>query len=136
MRNVFASCRRLRAIFVAFLFLVPTTSALLAARWRSAAQSTKATIKSSTVIKTNYLIYNPDYDRETTKLNRAQELLQQGKSIAIITGKEFEAMLSGTVPPEETTSPVTVAVASKQKIAPELNGTETLNELVGKWFDL
>ena len=93
------------------------------------------TIKSSTVIKTNYLIYNPDYDRETTKLKRAQELLQQGKSIAIITGKEFEAMLSGTVPPEQTTSPVTVAVASKQKIAPELNGAETVKELVGKWFD-
>lgn len=55
------------------------------------------TVKSSTVIKTNYLIYNPDYDHETIKLKRAKELLQKGKSISIITGKEFESMLSGTV---------------------------------------
>lgn len=38
-------------------------------------------IKSSTVLKTDFLVFNPDFDHETTKLKRAKELISQGKNI-------------------------------------------------------
>ena len=43
------------------------------------------TVKSSVVLKTDILIYNPDYDHETTKLKRAKELNAEGKNIKIVT---------------------------------------------------
>lgn len=64
------------------------------AKYESLIYRAGGTVKSSTVLKTNYLIYDPDYGYETAKLKRAKELNQQGKNITIITGKEFEAMLS------------------------------------------
>ena len=46
-------------------------------------------VKSSTVLKTNYLVYNPAYDHETVKLKRAKEHIAQGKDIVILTEDEF-----------------------------------------------
>ena len=43
------------------------------------------TVKSSTVLKTDYLIYNEDYDHETTKLKKAKELISSGKNIVLMT---------------------------------------------------
>ena len=47
------------------------------------------TVKSSTVLTTNYLVFNPDYGRVTTKLSRAKELILRGKPIIILTEQEF-----------------------------------------------
>ena len=47
------------------------------------------TVKSSVVLKTDILVYNPDYDHETTKLKRAKELNENGKKIKIITLDTF-----------------------------------------------
>ncbi len=46
-------------------------------------------VKSSTVLNTDYVIYNPNYDHETTKLRRAKELISRGKQIVLLTGEEF-----------------------------------------------
>ena len=46
-------------------------------------------IKSSTVLNTDYLVYNENYSHETVKLKRAKELNSQGKNIVIITYKEW-----------------------------------------------
>lgn len=53
-------------------------------------------IKRSVVLKTDYVIYNPEYGHETVKLQRAKELNEQGKSIKILTISEFCEMLSKT----------------------------------------
>ena len=42
------------------------------------------TVKSSVVLKTDILVYNPGYDHETTKLKRAKELNECGKNIKIV----------------------------------------------------
>ena len=47
------------------------------------------TVKSSTVLATDYVVYNPDYGHETTKLKRAKELIARGKPITILTEEEF-----------------------------------------------
>jgi NAD-dependent DNA ligase len=47
-------------------------------------------IKSSVVLKTNYLIVNSEYDHETAKYLKALELLEQGKNIAIISEQQFK----------------------------------------------
>ncbi|MEE0965555.1 MAG: leucine-rich repeat protein [Bacilli bacterium] len=46
-------------------------------------------VKSSTVLKTNYVVYNPNYDGETTKMKKAKELIGKGKSIELLTLKQF-----------------------------------------------
>lgn len=46
-------------------------------------------LKSSVVLKTNYVIYNPYYNRETVKLKRAHELIEKGKPIQLLTVSEF-----------------------------------------------
>ena len=51
--------------------------------------SSGGTIKGSVVLKTDILVYNPDYDHETTKLKRAKELNKSGKGIKILTMEEF-----------------------------------------------
>ena len=38
-------------------------------------------VKSSTVLKTDYLIYDPGYGQETAKLKRAKELIRKGKNM-------------------------------------------------------
>ncbi len=48
-------------------------------------------VKSSTVLATDYVVYNPDYGHETTKLKRAKELIARGKPITILTEEEFLA---------------------------------------------
>jgi len=52
-------------------------------------------VKSSTVLKTDYLIYNDEYDHETTKLKRAKELIEEGKSITLMTYNDFLRKISG-----------------------------------------
>lgn len=46
-------------------------------------------VKSSVVLNTNYVVYNPDYDHETVKLKRAKELIEKGKPIRMLTTSEF-----------------------------------------------
>ena len=50
-------------------------------------------VRSSTVLDTNYLVYNEYYDHETTKLRRARELQEQCKEIQIITYEAWLDML-------------------------------------------
>ncbi len=50
-------------------------------------------VKSSTVLKTDYLIYNGQLGLGTKKYNRAIELNQQGKDISILTEQEFLSMI-------------------------------------------
>lgn len=51
-------------------------------------------VKSSTVLKTNYLVVQEDYDHQTKKYTRALELKAQGKPIAIISEKQFYSLAS------------------------------------------
>lgn len=46
-------------------------------------------VKSSVVLKTDYLVVNEDYGRQTTKYDRAVELNEQGKDIGIIALSDF-----------------------------------------------
>ena len=61
-------------------------------------------IKGSVVLKTNFVIYNPYYDHETTKLKKAKELIAKGKPISLLTVSEFCKRLisdkSGNVTPQ------------------------------------
>ena len=52
-------------------------------------KSNGGVIKSSVVLKTNYVVYNPDYPHETTKLRRAKELIAAGKPIQLLMVSEF-----------------------------------------------
>ena len=45
------------------------------------------------VVSLNYLIYNPDYDHETTKYTRAKEQIEKGKPVQIITFEQFKKSL-------------------------------------------
>lgn len=47
------------------------------------------TVKSSTVLKTDYLVYNENYDHETTKVAKAKELKASGKKIVLMTYSEW-----------------------------------------------
>lgn len=61
-------------------------------------------IKDSVVLKTNFVIYNPYYDHETTKLKKAKELIAKGKPITLLTVSDFCKILisgkSGNVNPQ------------------------------------
>ena len=46
-------------------------------------------VKSSVVLKTNYVVYNPNYGWETVKLKKAKELIEKGKPIQLLTTSEF-----------------------------------------------
>ena len=54
-------------------------------------------VKNSTVLKTDYLLYNGKDGIGTKKYSRAVELNQQGKNIAILTGDEFLKMVDGDI---------------------------------------
>lgn len=45
------------------------------------------------VVSLDYLIYNPDYDHETTKYTRAKEQIEKGKPVQIITFDDFKRSL-------------------------------------------
>lgn len=45
------------------------------------------------VVSLSYLIYNPDYDHETTKYTRAKEQIEKGKPVQIITFEQFKKSL-------------------------------------------
>ena len=51
-------------------------------------------VKSSVVLTTNYLVYNPEYGHETVKLKRAKELIASGKDIAIMTLEGFYSLMN------------------------------------------
>lgn len=68
-------------------------------RYTEIIENSGGIVKSSTVLKTNYLIYNPNYDHETTKMKRAKELNKKGSSICIITELMFEEALNRNEPP-------------------------------------
>ena len=52
-------------------------------------------IRSSTVLDTDYLIYDPDHGIETTKYKRAKELNQtKGKNIQFLTVEQFDALVN------------------------------------------
>ena len=46
-------------------------------------------VKSSTVLKTDYLIVMEEYDHKTSKYNKAMELKEKGKDLYIIGSKRF-----------------------------------------------
>ena len=46
----------------------------------------------------DYLVYNPDYERETTKLRDARALKKEGKDVKIITFDEFKELLMKNAP--------------------------------------
>ena len=51
-------------------------------------------VKSSTVLKTDYLIFDERFGRDTTKYNRALGLNANGYDIQIIPGKQFKKWIS------------------------------------------
>ena len=48
------------------------------------------TVRKSTVLNTDYLVYNADYDHETVKLRKARELKEKGSGIEILTTEEWK----------------------------------------------
>mgnify|MGYP004675622569 CR=1 FL=1 len=78
-------------------------------------------VKSSVVLKTNYVIYDPCYGYETTKLQKARELIAKGKPIQLLTVSEFCKKLitsaDGTVLPKpekkESSVPTTLVECKK-----------------------
>ena len=87
------------------------------------------TVKSSTVLKTNYLVYNPDYDHETVKLKRAKELSAQGKDIMILTEEEFLRKIETAI--GSGSEPIEPAVL-EWKYSMLQDGTIRLDDYLGK----
>ncbi|MBR5187075.1 MAG: leucine-rich repeat protein, partial [Clostridia bacterium] len=56
-------------------------------------QSLGGIVKSSTVVKTDYLIVMEEYNRVTTKYQKAKELQAQGKNLAIISSATFYSLI-------------------------------------------
>lgn len=50
-------------------------------------------IKSSVVLKTDYVVVMEDYDHKTSKYLKAKELQEKGKTIAVISSKQFYKLL-------------------------------------------
>ena len=71
------------------IFVLTGFSDVAEAEYTRQITSAGGTVKSSTVLTTDYLVYNPDYGRETTKLKRAKKLIARGKPITILTEREF-----------------------------------------------
>ena len=62
----------------------------------------------------NYLVYNPDYGRETTKLRDAKALIAEGKDVKIITMEQFKELLfSATVSQNASATKKTPDTAKK-----------------------
>lgn len=51
------------------------------------------TERKSTVLNTDYLVYNADYDHETVKLRKARELKEKGSGIEILTTEEWKKLI-------------------------------------------
>ncbi|MFR1582380.1 MAG: BRCT domain-containing protein, partial [[Eubacterium] siraeum] len=51
------------------------------------------TVRKSTVLNTDYLVYNADYDHETVKLRKARELKEKGSGIEILTTEEWKKLI-------------------------------------------
>lgn len=50
-------------------------------------------VKSSVVLDTNYLVYDPRYGNDTKKMKRAKELIEKGKEIIILTYDEWKNII-------------------------------------------
>ena len=57
---------------------------------REQVESRGGEFKPKFVVSLDYLIYNPDYDHETTKYTRAKEQIEKGKPVQIITFEDFK----------------------------------------------
>ena len=75
-------------------------------------------VKSSTVVKTNYLIIGNDIEYETTKITRARELIEQGKEIIALTESEFWSFASadGTETKKESEKPAQPKPQAKERV--------------------
>ena len=63
-------------------------------RWvQKEVESRGGEFKPKFVVSLDYLIYNPDYDHETTKYTRAKEQIEKGKPVQIITLEDFKRSL-------------------------------------------
>lgn len=63
-------------------------------RWvRDEVESRGGEFKPKFVVSLDYLIYNPDYDHETTKYTRAKEQIEKGKPVQIIAFEDFKRSL-------------------------------------------
>ena len=60
---------------------------------REQVESRGGEFKPKFVVSLSYLIYNPDYDHETTKFTRAKEQIEKGKPVQIITFEQFKKSL-------------------------------------------
>lgn len=84
-------------------------------------------VKSSTVQKTDYLIIGDKTDHETTKISKAKELNEQGKTIRALTESEFWSIvnrLSGTVETDDKDS-------VKESLSEEEESEEGIAEVSG-----
>ena len=74
-------------------------------------------VKSSVVLKTNYLIVGNGIDHETTKISRARELNGQGKTIVAMTESEFWSFATAgkgtSLPPNHEEAPQQVHAAEE-----------------------
>ena len=70
-------------------------------------------VRSSTVLDTNYLIYNESTGTDTKKYNRAKELISQGKKIVIISRGSFVNFLESGKPATKTSKSAKNSKAAK-----------------------
>lgn len=60
---------------------------------REQIESRGGIVKRNFIVSLNYLIYNPNYNYETTKYKRAKEQIEKGKPVQIITLEQFKKSL-------------------------------------------
>ena len=94
-------------------------------------------VKSSVVLNTDYVVYNPEYDHETVKLKRAKELIATGKNIKVLTIDEFYKLINAEKKTEikETQEDVTFYTTIdelKKYIMPLIREAKSVLECGGK----
>lgn len=95
-QDVEDNCSNEPAIEIDFSGKKFVTTGLSAAdeRWvQEVVEARGGEFKPKFVVSLDYLIYNPDYDHETTKYTRAKEQIDKGKSVQIITLETFKKSL-------------------------------------------
>lgn len=70
-------------------------------------------VRTSTVLDTNYLIYDERIGTDTKKYNRAKELISQGKKIVILSRRSFVNYLEGGKPATKTSKSAKNSKAAK-----------------------
>ena len=89
-------CRSETAIEIDFAgkIFITTGLSIEDEKWvREQVESRGGEFKPKFVVSLSYLIYNPDYDHETTKYTRAKEQSEKGKPVQIITFEQFKKSL-------------------------------------------